>query len=104
MTSLFTPMPPSKISACLPGSRRIRPPVSLHVRVFSDDPAWCRQHLKLGDASVCVDVNDGANSYLSERAIGVITGEVGASKTVSVRTVLASLDTRGTSSSTCPTR
>jgi len=29
---------------------------------------------------------------ISERAIGVITGEVGAGKTVSVRTVLASLD------------
>ena len=29
---------------------------------------------------------------ISERAIGVITGEVGAGKTVSVRTVLAGLD------------
>jgi type II secretory pathway predicted ATPase ExeA len=29
---------------------------------------------------------------IAERAIGVITGEVGAGKTVSVRTVLASLD------------
>src|SRR5882762_7906691 len=33
------------------------------------------------------------NWCVSERGIGVITGEVGAGKTVSVRTVLTSLDT-----------
>jgi hypothetical protein len=32
--------------------------------IFSDEPAWCRQHLKLGDASVYVDGNVGADSYL----------------------------------------
>ena len=41
---------------------------------------------------------------ISERAIGVITGEVGAGKTVSVRTVLAAWTPPGTPSSTCPTR
>ena len=34
---------------------------------------------------------------IAERAIGVITGEVGAGKTVSVRTVLAGLDAFGPS-------
>lgn len=32
--------------------------------IFSDEPAWCRQHLMFGDASVYVDGNVGANSYL----------------------------------------
>jgi type II secretory pathway predicted ATPase ExeA len=41
---------------------------------------------------------------IAERAIGVVTGEAGAGKTVAIRTVLASLDISGTPSSTCRTR
>ena len=42
---------------------------------------------------------------ISERGLGVVTGEVGAGKTVAVRAALAALDpTRHTIISTCPTR
>ena len=40
---------------------------------------------------------------ITERAIGVITGEVGAGKTASVRTVWPAWTPPGTPSSTCPT-
>jgi type II secretory pathway predicted ATPase ExeA len=40
---------------------------------------------------------------IAERSIGVVTGEVGAGKTVSVRTVLSGSTPPGTPSSTCPT-
>ena len=32
--------------------------------VFSDDPQWCREHLKLGDECVYVDANTGSDSYI----------------------------------------
>ena len=41
---------------------------------------------------------------VTEHRIGVITGEVGAGKTVAVRAALAALDPPATRSSTCPTR
>ncbi|WP_237558099.1 MULTISPECIES: hypothetical protein [Streptomyces] len=41
---------------------------------------------------------------IAERSIGVVTGEVGAGKTVSVRTCLDALDPSNTASSTSPTR
>ena len=40
---------------------------------------------------------------VTERRIGVITGEVGAGKTVAIRAALSTLDPTGTPSSTCPT-
>ena len=40
---------------------------------------------------------------VAERRIGVITGEVGAGKTVAVRAALAALDRSRHASSTCPT-
>ena len=41
---------------------------------------------------------------VAERRIGVITGEVGAGKTVAIRTALSTLDKTVTRSSICPTR
>ena len=41
---------------------------------------------------------------ISERALGVVCGEVGAGKTVAARAASARLDSAGTRSSTCPTR
>ena len=40
---------------------------------------------------------------IAETALGVITGEVGAGKTVALRAALAELDASDTPSSTCPT-
>ena len=41
---------------------------------------------------------------IAETALGVITGEVGAGKTVALRAALAELDASDTPSSTCPTQ
>jgi type II secretory pathway predicted ATPase ExeA len=41
---------------------------------------------------------------VAERAVGLVTGDVGAGTTASVRTVLAGLDTSRHTVVTCPTR
>jgi type II secretory pathway predicted ATPase ExeA len=61
-------------------------------------PAMLHRHASHGEA-----VAPRIGWCTTERRIGVITGEVGAGKTVAVRATLSALDPPGTASSTCPT-